>query len=59
MEKNQPVETEIPSVDIPEITEVNRPEIGETTPHPDTPDHPQADADQAGKKEQHAIGFEK
>ncbi|MFM1653143.1 hypothetical protein ACI7RC_13690 [Brevibacillus sp. B_LB10_24] len=40
MEKPIP---EIPQVDVPdEFTQVDLPEIGETTPHPQTPDNPQA-----------------
>ncbi|NGQ95183.1 hypothetical protein G3578_08380 [Brevibacillus sp. SYP-B805] len=48
--------TEIPQVDIPdEITRVDLPEIGETTPHP-RPDSPQAMRD-ASETNQAAIGF--
>ncbi len=36
MERKQK-QTEIPDTRIPEITEVNRPEIGETTFHPASP----------------------
>ncbi|MFY0544366.1 hypothetical protein [Brevibacillus sp. H7] len=47
---------EIPQVDIPdEVTQVDRPEIGETTPHPD-PTSPQADLP-ASPERSGPIGF--
>jgi hypothetical protein len=43
---------EIPQIDIPdEVTQVDRPEIGETTPHP-TPASPQVEGTDTSK-----IGF--
>lgn len=55
---------EIPQIHIPdEVTQVDRPEIGETTPHP-KPDSPLAssgtaepDSDNSSKESSERIGF--
>ncbi|MFC4768148.1 hypothetical protein [Effusibacillus consociatus] len=52
---------EIPQVDLPdEVTQVDMPEIGETTPHPQTPD-PQAvtftESSEAAERKISKIGF--
>ncbi|MBO8172297.1 MAG: hypothetical protein H0Z33_10440 [Bacillaceae bacterium] len=45
-------QNQFPDMDIPEITEVNRPEIGETTPHPASPDDPQVGPEREAGREQ-------
>jgi hypothetical protein len=48
---------EIPQVDIPdEVTQVDMPEIGETTPHP-KPASPQADMPTSSGGSSRPIGF--
>jgi hypothetical protein len=48
--------TEMPQVDIPdEVTQIDLPEIGETTPHP-KPESPQA-MPGTGEEKQATIGF--